>query len=453
MNEKEQRQDIFGYNPTGKLTELQEINSEAWPLISAPPKNANPKPSSPPRDRRSTNNRDRGQTVQKRQPETLKKSPKPQEKKKSGYVSSSMGMGKKKSSASPKGRISEASKGTKRPESTSERKTNKRPESANNMKRPPERTPKGERVQERRQQSQAQRQAANRNNGKTPLTKQQQNQIRKQNEIYERGRRQGKSKDEIRREQQLRQIKQRKRKTVLAFISFILIVVFALGFYIHNNVAIIENIKVEGGSTYSMKKVIKSSGVIKGDKLFSVSEKRVRELLTNELPYIKDVDLSYGFPDTLTITVTPTRDKLLLAHKNKYLRLDVDGKVLAASKTKMKEGLYKVEGLTYKKHSVGSVYSPVIGEESKYETARSIALEAEKVGLLIGTVNVKDMEKITFTYDGRVRIYLGDASELRTKMEFAAKTIAVAATDKQTGYIDMRFSERGYFSEGSMDNT
>lgn len=202
-----------------------------------------------------------------------------------------------------------------------------------------------------------------------------------------------------------------------------------------------------------MKKVIKSSGVIKGDKLFSVSEKRVRELLTNELPYIKDVDLSYGFPDTLTITVTPTRDKLLLAHKNKYLRLDVDGKVLAASKTKMKEGLYKVEGLTYKKHSVGSVYSPVIGEESKYETARSIALEAEKVGLLIGTVNVKDMEKITFTYDGRVRIYLGDASELQTKMEFAAKTIAVAATDKQTGYIDMRFSERGYFSEGSMDNT
>jgi hypothetical protein len=38
-------------------------------------------------------------------------------------------------------------------------------------------------------------------------------------------------------------------------------------------------------------------------------------------------------------------------------------------------------------------------------------------------------------------------------MEFASKTIAAAAPDKQTGYIDMRFSERGYFSEGSMDNT
>jgi hypothetical protein len=85
--------------------------------------------------------------------------------------------------------------------------------------------------------------------------------------------------------------------------------------------------------------------------------------------------------------------------------------------------------------------------------AQKIAYEAENAGLSKGTIDVTDLQKITFTYDGRIRIYLGDAKNLSDKMEFASKTVAVAAPDKQTGYIDMRFSERGYFSEGSMDNT
>lgn len=451
MDEREKRQDIFGYNPSGKMSELPQIDTDAWPLISAPSVDVRRK-AAPQRDMRKPADSAKPQRPpeMKRSPDEVKKERKTQNKKKSGYVSSNTGMSKKKNSQPPKGRISNPPMGKGRKEET--RKTNKPSQSANNMKRPPERTPKGERLENRRPPENKKKQQ-NSARGKSELTKKQQNQIRKQNEIYERGRRQGKSKDEIRREQQIKQIKKRKRKTFLAFVCFILVAVFGIGIYVFNNVAIVENINVEGGSTYSIKKIIKNSGIVIGDKLFSIKEKRVRELLTNELPYIKDVDISYGFPDTVTITVTSTQDKLLVADKNRYIRLDKDGKVLALSKTKMKEGLYKIEGLTYKKHTVGSVYTPDEKESDKYEMAKLVASEAEKAGLLSGTVNVKDMKKITFTYDSRVRIYLGDASELQVKMEFAEKTIKAAAPDKQTGYIDMRFSERGYFSEGSMDNT
>ena len=152
--------------------------------------------------------------------------------------------------------------------------------------------------------------------------------MRKQQEIYERGRRQGKSKDEIRREEQLRQIKKRKRKSFAVFVVFLAIMIAGFGTYIYNNVALVDNITVEGSSTYSVKKIVKTSGVIKGDRLLAVREKRVKELLTSELPYIKDVSISYGFPDTLTIIVTPTTDKLMISEKNKYMRLDKDGKVI-----------------------------------------------------------------------------------------------------------------------------
>lgn len=451
---EDKRQDIFGYNPSGKVSELQNINTDAWPLISGSNQHT---------EKRQTASFEKRQPPQRRETQQTAKRPsapqrKPEEKKKSPYVSSSTGKAKKKKEDTSKGRISQPPSGrvAQRPER--ERKENKQRETVNNKKRPQERTPQGQRVQNANKASgkkaggrKPQRQT--REPEREPLTKSQQKEIRRDNRYYERGTRQQKSKDEIRRERQLKQIKKRKRKTAFAIISFVFVVFFAFGIFIHNNVAIVNNINIEGNSTYSMKKIIKSCGVVAGDKLFSVREKRVKELLTKELPYIKDVKVSYGLPDTLTITVTPTEDKLMLSQKNKYLRLDKDGKIVATSKTKMKDGLYRVEGLTYKKYSAGEIYAPVEGEESKYEMARTIASEAEKAGLLSGTVNVKEMDKITFTYDGRIRIYLGNASEIQSKMEFAAKTISMAAPDKQTGYIDMRFSERGYFSEGSMDNT
>ncbi len=445
--------DIFGTGYRGRVNELTEINTDAWPLISAEPiRTETPK--------RNPERKPPQSQPSKPQQSAKKTTPKKEtEKKKSGYVGAKTGLGKKKP-PTPEGRIS---KGAADKKAEDKRKQNKRTASDNNIKRPPSRKPQGQRVEDigyetRKPQGQkapekAKKPPTNQKGKISSLSKQQKNQMRKQQEIYERGRRQGKSKDEIRREQQRRQIKKRKRNSVLVFILFIAVMAVGFGSYIYNNVALVENITVEGSSTYTVKKIVKASGVIKGDRLLAVREKRVKELLTSELPYIKDVSISYGFPDTLTITVTPTEDKLMISEKNKYLRLDKDGKVLSNAKTKMKDGLFKIEGLTYQKHEIGSVYIPVTGEESKYEMAQKIALEAEKSGLSKGTINVTDLEKITFTYDGRIRIYLGDAKDLSDKMEFASKTIAVAAPDKQTGYIDMRFSERGYFSEGSMDNT
>lgn len=442
---------IFGSGSSGRVQELSEINTEAWAPISAPIKRQETNP---------TDKRPRQSQPQKSAQMQKKAPPKKEaENKKSGYVGVKTGLGKKKA-PTPDGRIS---KGTPDKKEADKRKQNKKSSSDNNIKRPPSRKPQGQRVENMRAQNRTasvqrmpereQRPPARQNEKNSALSKQQKNQMRKQQEIYERGRRQGKSKDEIRREQQIKQIKKRRRKSVLVFILFVAMMISGFGAYIYNNVALVDKITVEGSSTYSVKKIVKASGVIKGDRLLSVREKRVKELLTSELPYIKDATISYGFPDTLTIVVTPTKDKLMISEKNKYLRLDGDGKVLSTAKTKMKDGLFKVDGLTYKKHEIGSVYTPAEGEESKYEMARKIASEAEKVSLSKGTIDVSDLSKITFTYDGRIRIYLGDAKDLSDKMEFASKTIAAAAPDKQTGYIDMRFSERGYFSEGSMDNT
>lgn len=461
MNERENARNVFGGN-SGKVGQLSDITSDMWTPISAakpaygqksqPQKNAQPaknaqaqhnRPTAPPTQRGAQNKKT------------------PQKKEKSGYVTSSTGYSKKQKKAAPQGRISQpTAEAQKRPDLRKRSDINIQRPAANNMngnaRRPTEnrakaqteRKPQGQRPPEQKN-SQKQQPAK-----KSALTKKQQKQIKKQKEIYERGRKQGKSQDEIKREQQIRKIKKRKFTMFMSFVAFVIIVSVATGSYIYNKGAIVQNITVEGSSTYSAKNIIKNSGIATGDKLLGIREKRVKTALTENLPYIKDVEVSYSLPDTVVITVTPTEDKMLIASKNKYLRIDIDGKVLSASKTKLKDGLYRIDGLTYKKTEPGAYFEPAQDDAARYEAAKLIVSAAEKIdGLSSGVINVKDIENITFTYDSRVRIYLGDAKEIDSKLDFAMRTIASAAAEKQTGYIDMRFSERGYFSEGSMDNT
>ena len=116
------RQDIFGYNPSGRVSELQNINSDAWPLISG---------SNLHTERRQTASIDKKQSApQKKAPQPSGRRPaeaqkKPEQKKKSSYVSSSTGKAQKKKTESRDGRISTppAGRASQRPER--ERKENK----------------------------------------------------------------------------------------------------------------------------------------------------------------------------------------------------------------------------------------------------------------------------------------------------------------------------------------
>ncbi len=290
--------------------------------------------------------------------------------------------------------------------------------------------------------------------GKAQLTKKEQKQIKKQKELYERARKGGMSGDEIKREQQKKQIAKRKAGMVLTFAATVLVILGAIGAFLYHSVAIVDNITVEGsGASYSAKQIIKQSGIKKGDKLLGISEKRLRDDLTASMPYIKDVEIKRTLPDKVVIVVTSTEDKMLISNKNKHIRLDIDGKVLSNAKTKLKDGIYKIEGMKSVQFEPGDIFVPDKDDTERYEKAKQIVAAADKTqGLTTGVIDITDLENISFIYQSRIKIYLGDGGDIESKLGFAMQTISDAASKGEIGYIDMRFSERGYLSLGSMDN-
>ncbi len=434
MNDREQARSVFGNTETKDT--LKDLSSDMWKPISAD------RPySEPPHKRQVQPNRQP-------QPERPadKKTQAPKKEARTPYVSSKTGKVKKKA-PEKQTRISASHK---------KEEVKKQPK-----KKPPQRSSAQSQRPKQAPQRPPQRPTAQVQQPKRPpeperpynLTKRDKKAIAAQNKIFEQGRRQGKSKDEIRRELQQKKYKKRKRAMFYSFLAFMLILLSFIASYVYHAGALVNNINVEGNSTYSIKKVVASSGIEEGDKLFAIREKEINRILTKNLPYLKSVEVSYKLPDTVVLTVSPTEDRLLIANKNKYLRLDENGKVLSLSKSKLKNGLYKVEGLSYKALEVGGTYSPAEKEKDKYSAAQNLASILKRSGLKSGVINVSDLKNLTFVFENRIKVYFGDEKDLEEKASLASKTIAAAASEGQTGYVDMRFSDRGYFSEGSMDNS
>ena len=71
----------------------------------------------------------------------------------------------------------------------------------------------------------------------------------------------------------------------------------------------VKTITASGKSVYSSDEIVSACGIVPGENIFTVSEKKVNAILTSALPYIGSVKVKRDFPDKLSLTVTATSEK------------------------------------------------------------------------------------------------------------------------------------------------
>lgn len=233
----------------------------------------------------------------------------------------------------------------------------------------------------------------------------------------------------------------------------LLTVICCICVYAYHKGAPVAFINVTGESPYKNEKIIEAANVYTGINMLSVREKTVNRLVTKTLPYIKQVQVDYQFPDTLVLNVTSTKEQLLISGEGGYICLDKDSKVLSLKKKKLTEGQYLVQGLEAQEAVEGEQFIPTQGNKEKYERARAIASALEKTGkLTTGVIDVTELGNVTLLYDSRINIYLGDCSRLENQLEFA---VSIIETDEdiingQSGYIETRFEGQATFKPGGI---
>lgn len=278
------------------------------------------------------------------------------------------------------------------------------------------------------------------------------------------------SRDEIRREQQLRALKKRRRKkAILSLVLFLLILcvgaVLMFTVFFH-----ISDFEVKGNSRYTAQEIIEASGIAKGENLFLCKTEQAAGQMAEKLPYVESVTIKRKLPDKLVVTVQEAQLRLAVQQGNSYLIMTGSGKVLEIGATKLPEGAALLKGVEVKSASPGKQVSfpPKVQEstqaaqetvsaqqqesgQSREKTVLDHLLQAaQEAGLSeITLIDLSDLEDIRVTYQGRMELLLGDDGQLAQKMKLGLEVIAreEESNPDKKGSINLTIPKKAFFSE------
>ena len=275
--------------------------------------------------------------------------------------------------------------------------------------------------------------------------------VDRSNEMYRAKRDKGASHNEIINENSVKKQKSRKIRNIISIIMAVIFVAAFICVYSYSKGAPVQKIVIEGDSIYTDKQIIYVSGIRKGDNMLGIKKKQVCGDIETKLPYIYEAEVNFTLPDTVTISVVPTTEKILINNKNNYICLDDNNKIVSLKKKKLTSGLYRIDGFEAEKAEQGTFYEPAEENEDRFVLSKQIVSCLEQSGLIKSAIiNVSDLNDVQITYESRIRIYLGKCEDVESQLALAVETVKHAASGKQKGYIDMRYSNTAYFSEGSM---
>lgn len=295
------------------------------------------------------------------------------------------------------------------------------------------------------------------------------------------------SKEEQRRahrDERQRQNQKRMRVFYIVIIAIVLIIGLVLSFTVFFHV---NKMEVRGYSIYTEEEVMGVSGVNDGDNLFLINRNKVKEHITQKLPYIGDVSVKISLPNKLIITVYETSVKCAVEVSDGYVLLNENAKVLGKAPSiddiyanAILEGGKKIEvpaeeateeappepekkekSQTYVLKSKdfiilkgAKVKTAKVGKTVVLKTEKEVEVYTEIMNLFIENeitgiteLNISDVYNIVMRYEDRIDVKVGSVTNLKDKMAFAAQVIKDqdAATPDQAGVIDLTIDKKAYF--------
>ena len=301
--------------------------------------------------------------------------------------------------------------------------------------------------------------------------------------------------DERQREKQVR-----RRIFYPILVLFVLAVGLVLSFTVFFHLSKAE---VRGYSIYSENEVVSVSGVKDGDNLFLINRGKVKEHITEKLPYIGDVQVKIALPNKLIITVYETSVKCAVETKSGYVLLDENAKVLGTASSK--DEIYanavleggkalseedppaetegkseeKAEGqteetleekpsqtkpekpkyvLAHKDFVVlkgAKVKEATPGQTVKFSKEKALSVYTDIMALFIENeitgitdLDLSDPYNIVMKYENRIDVKVGSITNLKDKMAFAAEVIKDQdqVGPNAEGVIDLTIDKKAYFS-------
>ena len=221
----------------------------------------------------------------------------------------------------------------------------------------------------------------------------------------------------------------------------------------------VGRMEVTGITQYKHEQIINASGVARGDLLFGTSFEEIEERVLLGCPYIREIEVSGHFPDTIRFTVIEERRaQWYIALADDFYVLDEDLVMLTETHS---EAMLLEEGVTRlllpKLNSVMQYEVPMFGiDETGERDERLVRRTAKVIDTIRQTLfkermtelDVRDLSNIVFVVDGKYRVEIGgDVENLSARLREVERILDTEQVKKASGGTVYAASSPAFFRE------
>ena len=213
----------------------------------------------------------------------------------------------------------------------------------------------------------------------------------------------------------------------------------------------IKEIVCVGGEKLSEQEIIKASGVKKGSNVFLANIGEIKQRIS-KIPYVSEYNARRIFPNKIKIWIREAKPAFVVKTGKKYAVCDTGGKVLELA-DKNKEDICELIIPDKIEPAAGKMLGNA--DDPKFRKITECINLLENINMLkkTNTIDFSDISDIILYYDGRLKIKLGNASELDYKLRFAEKVIRENISDVEKATVDYTGDKLyvGPYDEGEPD--
>lgn len=229
--------------------------------------------------------------------------------------------------------------------------------------------------------------------------------------------------------------KRRKRSYTLYYILLFLLILIT-GVTLSLTVFFkIEQIKVVGNKTILSDQIIKATNIKVGDNLLRANTKDASTSIINSIINVEKVSIKRSLPATIVINIVEAKGYYTTVQNKKFLIISKGGRVIETNLAAKPNNLILINGISQKKFSKGDFLSKKI--KNKFELLDLVDFELNKYKFAnITGINLTDSIDLSFTYNDKITVRLGTATDLDAKIKFVKEIISSRLTPADAGVID-----------------
>lgn len=247
--------------------------------------------------------------------------------------------------------------------------------------------------------------------------------------------------------------KRKRRRKGNRTLYYILVTIFLLAAGIALSMTVffkIESVTAVGVDKYPPDEIIAESGILKGDNLFRVNSKAVKEKLLKKYPYIAEVNVHLKLPHTIQLEMSQCAPAGALTSGNELLLITRDGKVLERGLVFIPEDVPIIIGVETGNAKPGDTLGKDVGDETLMKNSSDALLMLDYLFKAVDetefgeitNVNLTDLYNMKIIYENRLLLNLGTESELPAKLNFLKEMIDNRLPKDAQGLIDASNIER-----------